>query len=84
MQPASTLVLDRYEAARIISDRALLLTAGAPPLLDVPSDDAIAIAYCELVQGRLRFRLTRGASTQYSDEYEHVALPSDFPDPSAR
>lgn len=53
--------LTRYEKARIISARALQLSLGAPPLIDVSNlpKDNIAIAFEELKRGVLPITIIR-------------------------
>ncbi len=54
--------LTRYEIARIIGARALQLSLGAPPLVDVakaPAKDPIAIALLELYEGVLPITIRR-------------------------
>ncbi|MEM4567095.1 MAG: DNA-directed RNA polymerase subunit K [Sulfolobales archaeon] len=53
--------LTRYEKARIISARALQLSLGAPPLIDVSNlpKDNIVIAFEELKRGVLPITIIR-------------------------
>ncbi len=54
--------LTRYEIARIVGARALQLSLGAPPLVDVgraPAKDPIALALLELYEGVLPITIRR-------------------------
>lgn len=54
--------LTRFEIARIVGARALQLSLGAPPLVDVskaPQRDPIAIALIELLEGVLPITIRR-------------------------
>ena len=51
--------LNKYERARIIGARALQLAAGAPPLIEVKSIDAVSIALAELESGVIPLAVLR-------------------------
>jgi DNA-directed RNA polymerase subunit K len=51
--------LTRFERARIIGARALQISMGAPPLVDVRATDPIEIALAEFEKGLVPMTSTR-------------------------
>ncbi|MFP4632639.1 MAG: DNA-directed RNA polymerase subunit K [Halobacteriota archaeon] len=49
----------RYERARIVGARALQISRGAPPLIDVDTNDPVRIASRELDRGVLPITVRR-------------------------
>ncbi len=52
----------RYERARIVGARALQISRGAPPLIDVDTNDPVTVASEELDRGVLPITVRRGPS----------------------
>ncbi len=52
----------RYERARIVGARALQISRGAPPLIDVDTIDPVDVASEELDRGVLPITVRRGPS----------------------
>jgi DNA-directed RNA polymerase I, II, and III subunit RPABC2 len=56
----ATVTLTKYEKARIIGTRAVLISQGSPPMIDIGTmTDIIAIATAEYEQNKIPFVLIR-------------------------
>jgi DNA-directed RNA polymerase subunit K/omega len=56
----ATVTLTKYEKARVIGTRAVLLGRGSPPMIDIGNmTDIIAIATAEFEQNKIPFTLVR-------------------------
>ncbi|MFB6283302.1 MAG: DNA-directed RNA polymerase subunit K [Halobacteria archaeon] len=59
MNGGSSLKYTRYERARIIGARALQISQGAPPLLEMDTNNPVHIARRELREGALPITVRR-------------------------
>lgn len=53
------MIITRFERARMLGARALQISMGAPPLLDVDGMDAIQIAIAEYAKDLLPMTISR-------------------------